>query len=44
MSFADYRITLQQVSGIQIYMQPVQDITVDDRVSRQRNISTTGRS
>jgi multidrug efflux pump len=25
---------LQQVSGIQIYMQPVQDITVDDRVSR----------
>jgi multidrug efflux pump len=26
--------SLQQVSGIQIYMQPVQDITVDDRVSR----------
>jgi multidrug efflux pump len=25
---------LRQVSGIQIYMQPVQDITVDDRVSR----------
>ena len=25
---------LQQVSGIHIYMQPVQDITVDDRVSR----------
>jgi multidrug efflux pump len=25
---------LQQVSGIRIYMQPVQDITVDDRVSR----------
>ncbi len=25
---------LQQVSGIQLYMQPVQDITVDDRVSR----------
>ena len=26
--------TLQQVSGIHLYMQPVQDITVDDRVSR----------
>jgi multidrug efflux pump len=25
---------LQQVSGIHLYMQPVQDITVDDRVSR----------
>jgi multidrug efflux pump len=25
---------MQQVSGIRIYMQPVQDITVDDRVSR----------
>ena len=25
---------LQQVQGIQLYMQPVQDITVDDRVSR----------
>ena len=25
---------LQQVPGIQLYMQPVQDITVDDRVSR----------
>ena len=26
--------SLQQVSGIHLYMQPVQDITVDDRVSR----------
>ena len=26
--------TLQQVSGMHLYMQPVQDITVDDRVSR----------
>jgi multidrug efflux pump len=26
--------SLQQVNGIQLYMQPVQDITVDDRVSR----------
>ncbi|MGB9151712.1 MAG: efflux RND transporter permease subunit, partial [Alphaproteobacteria bacterium] len=26
--------SLQQVSGIRLYMQPVQDITVDDRVSR----------
>ena len=26
--------SLKQVSGIQLYMQPVQDITVDDRVSR----------
>jgi multidrug efflux pump len=25
---------LQQVSGVHLYMQPVQDITVDDRVSR----------
>src|SRR5260221_6968402 len=25
---------LQQVQGIKLYMQPVQDITVDDRVSR----------
>ena len=25
---------LQQISGIHLYMQPVQDITVDDRVSR----------
>ncbi len=26
--------SLQQVSGVHLYMQPVQDITVDDRVSR----------
>src|SRR5258708_10843974 len=26
--------SLQQVQGIKLYMQPVQDITVDDRVSR----------
>ena len=26
--------SLQKIQGIQIYMQPVQDITVDDRVSR----------
>jgi multidrug efflux pump len=26
--------SLQQVQGIQLYMQPVQDITIDDRVSR----------
>ena len=26
--------SLQQVQGIHLYMQPVQDITVDDRVSR----------
>ena len=26
--------SLQQISGVHLYMQPVQDITVDDRVSR----------
>jgi multidrug efflux pump len=31
--------TLQQVAGIELYMQPVQDLTVEDRISRT-NIST----
>ena len=25
---------LQQVAGIELYMQPVQDLTVEDRISR----------